>query len=65
MRELRRSDSRQVSILSLLRPYSTEELCRFFVEAPRCRYQIQNSVRCDRTFLADAMDGLYVKRNSA
>ena len=65
VRELGRWDMRQVSVVALLRPSYAEEICRRFVDAPRCRYQIPGTVRCDRTFMGDAVDGLYVKKTSA
>ena len=65
VRELGRWDTRQVSVAALHRPSYTEEICRRFVDASRCRYQIPGTVRYDRTFLVDAVDGLYVKKTSA
>ena len=65
VRELGRWDTRQVPEAASLRPSYAEEICRRFVDASRCRYQIPGTVRCDRTFLVDAVDGLYVKKTSA
>ena len=38
-----------------------EEVRRRFLERSCCRFEISADLRCDRTFLEEAMDGLYVK----
>ena len=65
VREMGRWDTRQVSVVASLCPPYAEEICRRFVDASRCRYEIPGTVRCDRNFLVDAVDGLYVKKTSA
>lgn len=65
MRELGYWDTRQGSVVALLRPSCAEEFCRLFVDAPRCRYQNPSKVRGDCTVLVDAVDGLYFKKTRA
>ena len=65
VRELVRWDIRQMSVVALLRPPYADEICRRVVDASRCLYQIPRTMRCDRNFLGDAVDWLYVKETSA
>ena len=47
-------------MVGLARPQCAEEVLRRFLERSLCRFQIPVDVRCDRTFLEEARDGLYV-----
>ena len=58
---LRRWDVRKVGIVGLARLQCVEEVLRCFLQRSRCRFQIPADLRCDRTFLEEARDGLYVK----
>ena len=58
---LRRWDVRKVRMVGLARPQCVKEVRRRFLERSRFRFQIPADLRCDRTFLEEAMDGLYVK----
>ena len=58
---LRRWDVRKVGMVGLASPQCAEEVRGRFLERLRCRFQIPADVRCDRTFLEEARDGLYVK----
>ena len=48
-------------MVGLVRPQCAEEVHRRFLERSRCRFPIPADVRCDRRFLEEARDGLYVK----
>ena len=58
---LRRWDGRRVGVVALSRPPSAEIVRCGFLERSRCRFQIPSEIRCDRTFVEEARDGLYVK----
>ena len=47
-------------MVGLARPQCAEEVCRRFFERSRRRFQIPGNFRCDRTFLEERRDGLYV-----
>ena len=58
---LRRWDVRRVGVVALSRPQCAEIVRCCFLERSRCRFQIPSEIRCDRTFVEEARDGLYVK----
>ena len=57
---LRRSDVRRVGVVALSRPQCAEIVRSSFVERSRCRFPIPSEICCDRTFVEEARDGLYV-----
>ena len=58
---LRRWDVRKIGLVALSRPQCAEIFRCRFLERSWCRFQVPSEIRCDRTFVEEARDGLYVK----
>ena len=48
-------------MVALSRPQGVEIVRCRFLKRSRCRFQIPSEIRCDRTFVEEARDGLFVK----
>ena len=61
---LRRWDVRKVGVIGYARPQCADVVRSRYMERWRCRFQIPSDIRCDRTFLEHARDGVHVKEMS-
>lgn len=58
---LRRWDVRNVGVIKYGRPRCAGAVLSRYMERSRCSFQIPSDFRCDRTFLENTRDGVYVK----